>query len=128
MARQNNKDTSDTAHQQFDSAAKPHKFLPQQLVLLDEHSFLSKNQKLAPKWSGPHKILHLKGDCNIKIQLKHNNQKTVVHANRLKPYFVASKILAVCPDFMEGQQPTTQPAAPIDTSPITQTNENVAQF
>jgi hypothetical protein len=68
----------------------PITFPPQQLVLLDKHSFLGKNQKLAPKWSGPHKILHLKGDCNIKIQLKHNNQKTL-HANRFKPYFVASK-------------------------------------
>jgi hypothetical protein len=56
---------------------------------MDEHSFLHKNQKLAPKWSGPHKIVRLKGDANVEIQLKHNNRKTVVHANRLKPYFVA---------------------------------------
>ncbi len=33
----------------------------------------------------------------MEIQLKHNNRKTVVYANRLKPYFVASKNLAVCP-------------------------------
>jgi hypothetical protein len=73
VARQNHEDTSDAAHQQFNVKAKPHNFSPQQLVLLDEHSFLNKNQKLAPKWSGPHRILHLKGDCNIEIQLKHNN-------------------------------------------------------
>jgi hypothetical protein len=102
VARQNNEDASDAARQQFDTTAAAHKFLPQQLVLMDEHSFLGKNQKLAPKWSGPDKILCLKGDCNVELQLKHNNRKTVVHANRLKPYFVVSKNLAVCPDFLEG--------------------------
>jgi hypothetical protein len=95
---------------------------------LDEHSFLGKNQKLAPKWSGPHKILRLKGDCNVELQLKHNNRKTVVHANRLKPYFVASKNLAVCPDFMKGQQPEPEPAAPIDDNPTPQTNDDAYQL
>ncbi len=60
MAHQNNEDASDAAHQQFDSTAAAHKFLQQQLVLMDKQSFLSKNQKLAPKWSGPHKVLRLK--------------------------------------------------------------------
>ncbi len=128
VARQNNEDASEAARQQFDSTAAAHKFLPQQLVLLDEHSFLGKNQKLVPKWSGPHKILRLKGDCNVELQLKHNNRKTVVHANRLKPYFVASKNLAVCPDFIEGQQPQPQPTAHIVTSPVEQTEDNAAQF
>jgi hypothetical protein len=73
VARQNNEDASDAARLQFDSTAAAHKFLPQQLVLMEEHSFLSKNQKLATKWSGPHKILRLKGDCNVELQLKHNN-------------------------------------------------------
>jgi hypothetical protein len=50
VARQNNEDTSDAAHLQFDAQAAPHKFLPQQLVLLDEHSFLHKNKKFSPKW------------------------------------------------------------------------------
>jgi hypothetical protein len=73
VARQNNEYASDAARQQFDAMAQPHNFSPQQLVLLDEHSFLGKNQKLAPKWSGPHRILLLKDDCNIEIQSKHNN-------------------------------------------------------
>jgi hypothetical protein len=73
---------------------------------MDEHSFLHKNQKLAPKWSGPHRVLHLKGQSNVEIQLKHNNRKTVVHANRLKPYFVANKNLAVCPDFLQPEPPS----------------------
>jgi hypothetical protein len=100
VACQNNKDASDIARQQFDTKVAPHKFLPQQLVLMDEHSFLHKNQKLAPKWSGPHKVVHLKGDANVEIQLRHNNRKTVIHANRLKPYFVAYKNLAEHPDFL----------------------------
>jgi hypothetical protein len=50
---------------------------------------------------GPHKILQLKGDSNLEIQLKHNNRKTVVHANRFKPYFVASKNSAVFPENFE---------------------------
>jgi hypothetical protein len=78
---------------------------------MDEHNFLGKNQKLAPKWTGPHKVLQLKGDSNLEIQLRHNNRKTVVHANRLKPYFVASKNAAVFPEnFSTEPQPTPQPA------------------
>ena len=91
---------------------------------MDEHSFLHKNQKLAPKWSGPHRVIRLKGDANVEIQLKHNNRKTVVHANRLKPYFVASQNLPVCPDFLH-QQPASQsfpddvnPPLPEDYTPV----------
>jgi hypothetical protein len=98
VARQNNKDSNDQARLQFDAKAATHKFLPNQLVLLNEHSFLGKNQKLAPKWSGPHKVIWLKGDTNLEIQHKHNNRKTVVHANHLKPYFVATKNFAILPD------------------------------
>jgi hypothetical protein len=100
VAHQNNEDASDVAQQQFDTHAAAHKFLPQQLVLMDEHSFLHKNKKFAPKWSGPHKVVHLKGDANVEIQLKHNHCETVIHANRLKPYFVACKNSAVHPDFL----------------------------
>jgi hypothetical protein len=117
VARQNNEHASDAARQQFDAKAAPHNFSPHQLVLMDEHSFLNKNQKLAPKWSGPHRIIRLKGDANVEIQLKHNNRKTVVHANRLKPYFVASQNLPMCPDFLQQQrQPALQPL-PDDVNP-----------
>jgi hypothetical protein len=59
VACQNNEDSNDQARLKLKAKAKaaPHKFLPNQLVLLDKHSFLGKNQKLAPKWSGPHKII-----------------------------------------------------------------------
>jgi hypothetical protein len=49
VACQNNKDASDVARQQFNANVAAHKFLLQQLVLKDEHSFLHKNKKLAPK-------------------------------------------------------------------------------
>jgi hypothetical protein len=49
----------------------------------------------------PHKILRLKGYSNFEIQHKHNNRKTVIHAYRLNPYFVASKNLAVGPGFID---------------------------
>jgi hypothetical protein len=39
VACQNNEDTSDIACQQFDAKAAPHKFFPQQLILMDENSF-----------------------------------------------------------------------------------------
>ncbi len=50
IARRNSKVASDEAEKQFNKKAEPHLFLTDQLVLLDEHSFLAKNQKLAPKW------------------------------------------------------------------------------
>jgi len=118
VAHQNNEDASDIAQQQFNAQAAPHKFLLQQLVLMDEHSFLHKNQKLAPKWSGPHKIVHLKGDANVEIQLKHNNPKTVVHANRLKPYFVAYKNLAVHPDFLPASSSPQQWPDDVNPAPL----------
>jgi hypothetical protein len=67
IARRNSEVAYEEPEKQFIKKAKPHAFLPDQLVLLDEHSFLAKNQKLAAKWSGPHKILRLKAECNVKL-------------------------------------------------------------
>ncbi len=100
---------SEEAEKQFNKSAQPHAFLPDQLVLLDKHSFLAKNQKLAPKWSGPHKILRLKGDCNVEILLRHNNKKLITHVNRLKPYFVQSPSAISSPDFFPAQKAATPP-------------------
>jgi hypothetical protein len=44
-----------------DRKAKPQTYCVGQKVLLEEYYFLGKNTKLAPKWSGPHVILSLKG-------------------------------------------------------------------
>ncbi len=95
---------SEEAEKHFNKSAQQHAFLPDQLVLLDEHSFLAKNQQFAPKWSGPHKILRLKGDCNVETLLRHNNKKLITHVNRLKPYFVQSPSAVSSPDFFPAQK------------------------
>jgi hypothetical protein len=59
IARRNNELASAEAQDYFNKSAAPHAFFPDQLVLLDKHSFLAKNKKLAPKWSDP------KGEYNI---------------------------------------------------------------
>jgi hypothetical protein len=64
---------------------KTYIFQPNQQVLLDEHYFLDKNQKLAAKYSGPHLITKLKGNCNVELLLA-NGKFAIVHVNRLKPY------------------------------------------
>ncbi len=109
IARRNSELASEEVEKQFNKNAQPHAFLPDQLVLLDEHSFLAKNQKLAPKWSGPHKILRLKGDCNVEILMRHNNKKLITHVNRLKPYFVQSPSAVSSPDFFPAQKDATPP-------------------
>jgi hypothetical protein len=111
IARRNSEVASDEAERQFNKKAEPHAFLPDQLVLLNEHSFLAKNQKLAPKWSGPHKILRLKGECNVELLLRHNNKKLITHVNRLKPYFVPKTAAVESPDFFPAQKPAPPPPA-----------------
>ena len=85
VARRNNENATDKSEEYFNKTAEPHKYQLQQLVLLDEHSFLHKNTKLAPKWSGPHRIIRLKGSCNAELLLK-NGKHLLIHVNRLKPY------------------------------------------
>ena len=87
VARQNNELASDRAKDDFDKKAQPHAFSSGQLVLLDEHSFLHKNAKLAPKWTGPHRVVRLKNDNNVELKLK-NGRSLITHVNRLKPYKV----------------------------------------
>ena len=125
IARQNNEDASDTARSQYDLKAAPHKFLPQQLVLMDEHSFLHKNQKLAPKWSGPHKVIRLKGEANVEIQLRHNNKKVVVHCNRLKPYFVPIKNSAIHPDVLDSPPPIRDAPQIVPDPPTPTDNQQI---
>ncbi len=127
VARQNNEDASDIARAQYDSKAMPHKFLPNQLVLLDEHSFLHKNQKLTPKWSGPHKIICLKGDANAEILLRYNNRKTVVHTNRLKPYFVAFSNSAFHPDDLPASPPWANQSPQTASHPLPHDDYNTMQ-
>jgi hypothetical protein len=111
IARRNSEVASDEAERQFNKKAEPHVFLPDQLVLLDEHSFLAKKHKLAPKWLGPHKILRLKGECNVELLLCHNNKKLITHVNQLKPYFVQKPVATSSPDFFPADKSATPPPA-----------------
>jgi hypothetical protein len=82
VARENNEKATDKAHSDFNKKAEQHNYQVGQFVLLNETSFLHKNAKLAPKWTGPHKIVKLKNECNVELKLK-TGRKTIVHVNRL---------------------------------------------
>ncbi len=47
---------------------------------------MGRNQKLSPKFSGPHIIISLKGTHNAEIMMQ-NKRKVIVNVERLKPYF-----------------------------------------
>ena len=84
-ALENNMEVTEKAKEYTDSKMKPVAYQPNQYVLLDEHNFLGKNTKLAPKYSGPFKIIRIKNNCNAELLLQ-NGKKVIVHFNRLKPY------------------------------------------
>ena len=86
VARLNNEEATNEAQAYHDRKASAHEFKIGQLVLLNETYFLHKNAKLAPKWSGPHRITNLKGPNNAELLLNHNNKKLLVHTDRLKVY------------------------------------------
>ena len=85
LARRTNEDSTDKMKEFHDRKGAPHSFRNGQWILMDEHSFLHKNTKLAPKFSGPHQIIRLKGENNVELQLK-NGKRLIVNAGRLKPY------------------------------------------
>jgi hypothetical protein len=66
-----------------------HEFHEGQFVLLNEFNFLNKNRKLAPKYSGPFKIIRVKGPHNVELLLT-NGHKIVVNVARVKRYFGAT--------------------------------------
>jgi hypothetical protein len=90
IARKNNQNSTEENQNKFNKKAELHKYQVQQLVLLDEHSFLHKNTKLAPKWSGPHIIICLKGPVNVEL-LTIKGKHLFVQVNRLKPYLVPTR-------------------------------------
>jgi len=71
--------------EQHDEKAKVRPFEVNQAVLLDEHSFLHKNQKLCPKFSGPHLVTKIMGPVNVELLLS-TGRRVVVHVNRIKPF------------------------------------------
>ncbi len=81
-AVENNLKSTSDSEVYFNKKAKPHSFAQNQLVLLKEYNFLGKNQKLSPKFSGPHIILMLKGTHNADL-LMQNKRKVIVNVQRL---------------------------------------------
>jgi hypothetical protein len=79
-------EAGEKAKQYHDLHVQPVAYAVGQEVLLDEYQFLGRNQKLAQKWSGPHVILRLIGNCNAEL-LMLNGKKIIVHLNRVKPFY-----------------------------------------
>jgi len=86
LAVQTNLLATDKQKEYFDKKASHHTFHKGQFVLLNEFNFLNKNRKLAPKFSGPFKILQVKGPHNVELLLT-NGRKIVVKVARVKQYF-----------------------------------------
>ena len=79
------------AHQQtvnqevYDRKAAPHTFMKNQWVLEKSFDYLHKNTKLAAKYKGPFQILRILPHNNVEIRIS-ERRKSIVHANKLKPY------------------------------------------
>jgi hypothetical protein len=95
------------AHQQtinqevYDRKGAPHTFMKNQWVLEKSFDYLHKNTKLAAKYKGPFQIVRILPHNNVEIRLS-TRRKSIVHANKLKPYhslrkenFKPSKIIFV---------------------------------
>ena len=80
-----NQQATATAREYHDRNAEPHHYHRDQLVLLQDPYYLNRNAKIAPKWTGPHRIEQLKGDCDVTLKLA-SGRKLTAHVNRLKPY------------------------------------------
>jgi hypothetical protein len=84
-AMESNLQTTKKGKEYHDRKAKPHTYCVGQKVLLEEYYFLGKNTKLAPKLSGPHVILSLKGTHNVELLIQ-GKKKVIVNVDRIKPY------------------------------------------
>ena len=80
-----NQDATASAREYHDRKAEPHHYHRDQLVLLQDPYYLNRNAKMAPKWTGPHRIEQLKGDCDVSLKLA-SGRKLTAHVDRLKPY------------------------------------------
>jgi hypothetical protein len=69
LAIENNLEATDKQKLHYDATATHHNYHEGQFVLLEDFNFLNKNRKLAPKFSGPFRILQVKGDHNLNCSL-----------------------------------------------------------
>jgi hypothetical protein len=85
IAIENNWFATEQYKHDHDKKAQVPNFLPNQLVLLDEFNFLNKNRKLAEKFSGPFRIVRLKGNNNAELVVN-NGRRLIVNLQRLRPF------------------------------------------
>jgi hypothetical protein len=82
MATEKNLDATNIQKAYFDKSATHHDYHEGQFVLMEDFNFLNKNRKLAPRFSGPFRILRVKGPHSVELLLT-NGRKIA----RVKPYF-----------------------------------------
>ena len=109
LAVESNLQATEKGKEYHDRKAKPHTYSIGQKVLLEEYYFLGKNVKLAPKWSGPHLIISLKGTHNVEL-LINEKKKVIVNVDRIKPYRIPE-------DPASTSQPWEKRPAPINEEP-----------
>jgi hypothetical protein len=105
LAVENNLRATEKGKEYHDRKAKPHTYSIGQKVLLEEYYFLGKNVKLAPKWSGPHLIISLKGTHNVEL-LVNEKKKVIVNVDRIKPYRIPEAPTTTFRPWEERPQPT----------------------
>ena len=118
VAKQNNEAATHEAENYYNKQAAPHQFKIGELVLLNETYFLNRNAKLAPKWTGPHRVAQLKGQNNAEIVLCHNNKKLVVHTDRLKKYHAYQTDPIDFPDLQIESEKKENSRRPRDSNPV----------
>jgi hypothetical protein len=124
LAAENNLLATDKQKEYFDKNASHHTFHEGQYVLLNDFNFLNKNIKLAPKFSGPFKILRVKGPHNVELLLT-NGRKIVVNVARIKQYFTPASDQTVSPQSTENSshvQSTENSNHDFQPSPLTGTH------
>ncbi len=110
LAVENNLEATDKQKLHYDATATHHNYHEGQFVLLEDFNFLNKNRKLAPKFSGPFRILRVKGDHNVELLLT-NGRKIVINVTRVKPYLSQSAVSPTDAPIASGVPP------PPDTPP-----------
>jgi hypothetical protein len=111
LAIENNLEATDKQKLHYDATATHHVYHEGQFVLLEDFNFLNKNRKLAPKFSGPFRILRVKGDHNVELLLT-NGCKIVVNVARIKPYLSQAATSHIGEPVASGDTP------PSDTPPL----------
>jgi len=84
LATQHSMQATTRNEKDYNREAKPTTYQEGQLVWLHEENFLNKNKKLAPKWSGPYKIVKVFSFGVVDISYK--NKIYRVNVARIKPF------------------------------------------